>query len=224
MPLDGHARYAGLSDLLGALRSQGIPIGPGEISRLQHLLNRQPQLDRQGLKSLLSALLVKTLTQQQTFEALFEDWYPDSDVAWQQVVSASPQPEPSSASQPTSTVVEVDFPEAEAPLPPRWPIPAALLGSLLVGLLVWQLYPRPSVVIDPPTPATSVTVSEPTTNQDPSLPHKPVNTVWYWQTEPIEPEAIQVSPRLGPFALALIGSLALLLALALWWRYRQRIS
>jgi len=70
---------AELGDFLTVLRVHGIPVGPEDIDRLRQLFTLEPNLDRQGLQSLLCALLVKTPEHRQTFAALFADWCPDHD-------------------------------------------------------------------------------------------------------------------------------------------------
>ena len=49
---------AELGDFLAALRVNGVPVGPEEIDRLRRLFALAPNLERQGLQSLLRALLV----------------------------------------------------------------------------------------------------------------------------------------------------------------------
>ena len=41
---------------LAALRAEGVPIGAGELIRLQQVFERAPRLDRQGLQQVLASL------------------------------------------------------------------------------------------------------------------------------------------------------------------------
>jgi uncharacterized protein with von Willebrand factor type A (vWA) domain len=83
---------AELGDFLAALRVNGVPVGPEEIDRLRRLFALAPNLERQGLQSLLRALLVKTPEHRQTFEALFADWCPERNADWQEDVGYAPEP------------------------------------------------------------------------------------------------------------------------------------
>ncbi len=224
MPLDGPDRLAGLDDFLATLRLNGLPIGPGEIERLRHLFAREPSLDRAGLKALLSALLVKTPAQRQTFEVLFAAWCPDHEADW----PAEPPPSitaPSSGAAPPPRPGESVEPTVEPPPESRrflyW-LPGALVGALALAVLLWQLLtPTESIEQKPPvenTPPPSPTGE----NSDPDLPDQPVNTVWFWRTDAVTPAAVRTPNRLGPALLALLGATALTLALTLAWRYWRR--
>ncbi len=54
-----------LDELLTALHSSRIPVGPGELTRLHHAFKSAPALDRKGLHDLLSCLLVKNRDQRE---------------------------------------------------------------------------------------------------------------------------------------------------------------
>src|SRR5215813_11905537 len=82
MPSSVQQQLVELDGFLAALRVNGVPVGPADIDRLRRLFALEPRLDRNGLKTLLSALLVKTPAQREIFEALFADWCPDHDADW----------------------------------------------------------------------------------------------------------------------------------------------
>ena len=73
---------ADMGDFFAALRTSGLSVGPGELERLRWLFEHAPHLDRDGLQTLLSALLVKTPEQREIFAALFADWCPDREAEW----------------------------------------------------------------------------------------------------------------------------------------------
>src|SRR5215510_15144696 len=73
---------AELGDFLAALRVSGVPVGPADIDRLRQLFALEPRLDRDSLKSMLSALLIKTPAQREVFETLFASWCPDHAAVW----------------------------------------------------------------------------------------------------------------------------------------------
>jgi uncharacterized protein with von Willebrand factor type A (vWA) domain len=78
----GQRPLAELGDFLAALRVNGVPVGPTQIDRLRQLFALEPRLDRESLKSMRSALLVKTPAQREVFEALFASWCPDHAADW----------------------------------------------------------------------------------------------------------------------------------------------
>jgi uncharacterized protein with von Willebrand factor type A (vWA) domain len=82
MPFNAQRQLVELNDFLTALRVNGVPVSPADIDRLRRLFALEPRLDRNGLKAILSALLVKTPMQRERFEALFADWCPDHDADW----------------------------------------------------------------------------------------------------------------------------------------------
>src|SRR5215475_9493883 len=82
MPFSAQQQLVELDSFLVTLRVNGVQVGPADIDRLRRLFALEPRLDRNGLKTLLSALLVKTPAQLETFEALFADWCPDHDADW----------------------------------------------------------------------------------------------------------------------------------------------
>ena len=67
-----------------------MPVGPADIDRLRQLFALEPRLDRGSLKSMLSALLVKTPAQREVFEALFAGWCPDHAADWPEEELATP--------------------------------------------------------------------------------------------------------------------------------------
>jgi formylglycine-generating enzyme required for sulfatase activity len=225
---NGQRQLVELGDFLTALRVNGVPVGPADIDRLRQLFALEPRLHRDGLKSLLSALLVKTPVQREVFETLFADWCPDHDADW---------PEEEERARDTHT----GQPTAHAPLPQ--PLPQRLdteaqpapprrrvfrrllmvMGGVLLGaLLTWLLWPAPIVVKQPVEHPVLTLPSPPPGEIGPDdLPATPVPRVWFWQAE-VDPKHVHVPRRLGPLELALLGLIALTLALALWWRYRQR--
>lgn len=222
MPLEASDRLAELGDFLAALRLNGVPVGPGEIERLRHLFACQPRLDQAGLKTLLGALLIKSASQRQTFEALFAAWCPDRDADWPEpeiaTEKASPTPQPGTAEHQQTLV-----PPTDPPPPPDFIKRILVTGTLLLLVaLIWSLLPHPTqVTTKVPPPAAKATVPN-APNKDPDLPDQAVNAVWTWRIDELRPESIRVPERLGPLPLTLLGAIALVLALALRWRYRQR--
>ncbi len=223
MPFDGRDRLAELGDLLAALRLNGVPVGPGEIERLRHLFACQPYLERAGLKTLLAALLVKTPAQTQTFEGLFAAWCPDHEADWPAAGNATTA---SSAAAPQRGG-DSERPDFAPPPPPPDLIQRLLVicaGLPLLAALIWSLWP-PSQPLPMKLPEvlSAPTASPPCKpNQDPKLPDQPVNAVWTWRIDDVQSASMRVPQRLGPLPLALLGVIALVLALALCWRYRQR--
>ena len=259
--MPGSDRLAELGDFLAALRSGGVPVGPGEVDRLRHLFARQPQLDRNGLKTLLGALLVKTPAQRQTFEALFAAWCPERAADWPPIAEAAAAAAPDGAPEtaagqaasarrpavaaPESTAEstaesapgrqpQASATAAIAPSPFARPTPAPrsplrkwslLAGAMLLvgGLLAYLFWPSAPPMLAPQASAEAWQGPPPESRQaDPELPDQPVAEVWAWFLDDLQPAALRVAPRLGPLPLALLGGSALLLALALCWRYRQR--
>jgi formylglycine-generating enzyme required for sulfatase activity len=74
----------GLDSFLAALRFEGVPVGPGELIRLQHAFSLEPVLDRQELQALLACTLIKDPAQRTIFASLFEDWCPEETPALEQ--------------------------------------------------------------------------------------------------------------------------------------------
>src|SRR5687768_13577207 len=108
MPFSMPQQLVELDGFLAALRVNGVPVGPADIDRLRRLFTLEPRLDRNGLKTLLSALLVKTPAQRETFEALFADWCPDHEADW-------PRTDASER--------EVQTEQPDTPRPPQAPAP-----------------------------------------------------------------------------------------------------
>ncbi|HOL63734.1 MAG TPA: hypothetical protein PLB97_00140 [Accumulibacter sp.] len=223
MPPAADDRLAELGDFLAALHVNGVAVGPGEIESLRHLFSRQPVLDRAGLQALLAALLVKTPAQRQTFDGLFAAWCPDCDADWP---PAGPESESASASTPTPAAnapAEQPYAPPKPPAPdlwPRWRLIAAAL--LLFGALLWAVWPpRAPEVIVPPAPPVEP-MQERAADSDPDLPDQPAARYWIWRIDELPPAAIRPPQRLGAGPLAVLGLVALALALALWRRYRRR--
>ncbi|HPE71873.1 MAG TPA: formylglycine-generating enzyme family protein [Candidatus Competibacter sp.] len=235
MPLDGRDRLAELGDFLAALRLNGVPVGPGEIERLRHLLEpeylpldrenlKTPKglhLDRAGLKTLLGALLIKTPAQRQTFEGLFAAWCPDHEADWPEPAerpTAEPsRPEPPQPGETAPSVFELPT----LPEPSRfvqW-LPLALAGLLALATAIWALWPSAPITESQELPTQPIPTPP---SADPELPDQPVNAVWSWRIDEITPESVRTPNRLGPVPLALLGATALTLALGMRWRYRRR--
>ena len=207
---------AELSDFLAALRLSGVPVGPGELARLQHLFTFKPRLQRQDLQHLLSALLVKTPAQHDVFAALFADWCPDHEADWP---VASLSATPTHAAQQTPPVPpapDVLAPPSDPPMSRRRAGWSLLAGALLLlgAVLLW------------PRSMSEMGVAR---TPDAQVPHRftatadattPVEQVWFWRAE-VKPQPIHVPRRLGALELALLGLAALALAVVLWWRYRR---
>ncbi len=126
------------------------------------------------------------------------------------------------AAAPSEFEGEGAFEEPVSPLkPPRlrqW-VTAVALALVFSGLMYLALRTT-NVVIPQPPPEIPVELSKTEPGED-GLPADPVSRVWYWQGEIL---AVTVPARLTPAALVLIGLLASLLAVGLWWRYRRNAS
>ncbi len=173
---------ADLSDFLTALRVNGIPSGPRDLDRLRQLFALQPNLDRQGLQSLLRALLVKTPEQRQTFEALFADWCPDREATWPEDTVHVPEPPPVLEPQPPPLLPEADQVTPALQRHVGKPVWLLLSGIALLALLLWGLWPRPVVIMPPEEPTEVAAQLPPETPSRPNeLPATPVEKVWFWQ-------------------------------------------
>lgn len=196
----------------------------GDLARLRHLFAREPKLDRARLKTLLSALLIKTPAQRQAFENLFSVWCPDREADWPAPAEPSTTDKPLPGQPRVGEAASSPF-EPLSSQPPqnpfsKWLLPA-LVGLMGLAVLIWSFWPpSPVRITEPPEPLTQPIPTQP--NDDPQLPDQPVNTVWSWRIDEIKPESVRVPNRLGPLPLALLGATALTLALGLWWRYRRR--
>src|SRR5262245_23152555 len=138
---------AELGNFLAALRVSGVPVGPADIDRLRQLFALEPRLDRDSLKSMLSALLVKTPAQREVFEALFASWCPDHAADWPAEDTRDAEWSASRTPQ-TPTSPQEHAQEAVADQP-RYRIVRWLLATLLVVVLgaglFWLLWP-PTIV------------------------------------------------------------------------------
>jgi hypothetical protein len=212
---------ADLGDLLAALRVNGVPVGPREVDRLRQLFALQPELDRDGLKHLLRALLIKTPAQREVFEPLFAEWCPEHDAEWpDEPVFGAPAdvpPEPATPLLPPPIEDKPDEPKS------LWRSRLlALAAALLCGLLIWGVWPAKPVVEQSPPPEVSTLPLPPKRSVKPNELHdRPVDKVWFWQAT-IDEKNIVTPWRLGPKELTVLGLAALVAAFAIWWRYRRR--
>jgi formylglycine-generating enzyme required for sulfatase activity len=223
-------QLAELGDFLTALQVNGIPVGPGDIDRLRQLFALKPTLDRDSLKALLSALLVKHPEQHRLFENLFDDWCPDREADWPEDV-----PEPISGQNSTSSASRGVPPQPFSQDPddvtepePAWSrlatrgIPV-VIGLLLCALITWHLLPEPIVI--PPAPIDTLQPAKlppgPVTLPT-DLPATPTEQVWFWRAA-VDVKGIHTPWRIGPAELLLLGLAALATAGAMWRRYRQRL-
>ncbi len=195
-------QLADLGDLLAALRVSGVPVGPGEVDRLRQLFALQPDLDRDGLKHLLSALLIKTPAQREVFEPLFTDWCPAHKAEWpDEPATEAPAASPPSLVLPPMPPKDDESAKPKSTLRP-WLI--ALAAVLLCGLLIWWRQPtKPVVASSPALKPSSVALPPNRTMQPNELHDRPVDAVWFWQAT-IDEENIVIPWRLGPIELALL--------------------
>ena len=214
-------QLADLSDFLAALRVNGVPVGPREVERLRQLFALQPEMDRDGLKHLLSALLIKTPTQREAFEPLFAEWCPTHEAEWP---DESPPDAPiETPSIPTAPALTPGMPEEPDEPPSRWRLGLlALAAALLCGALIWWFWPKQPVVVTPPPRVKSTQPRPPKHTVAPNELHdQPVEAVWYWKAT-IDADNIVTPWRLGPIELEVLGLIALAAAYAMWRRYHQR--
>jgi formylglycine-generating enzyme required for sulfatase activity len=226
MPFSMPQQLVELDGFLATLRINGVPVGPADIDRLRRLFALEPRLDRNSLKTLLSALLVKTPVQRETFETLFADWCPDHEADWSNtdVVEREVQAEQPETRRPSQAPPSLDT--IIAPPPParsllRW-LAAALLVVLVGALLAWW-WPRPiPPTLHEPLPRAVSVPPTPDAGDPDALPATPVDTVWLWQAD-VDTSAIHAPWRLGPLAYLLLCLAALATAGAAWWRYRKQL-
>ncbi|HEY7494591.1 MAG TPA: hypothetical protein VIH59_26265, partial [Candidatus Tectomicrobia bacterium] len=227
MPFSVQQQLVELDSFLVALRVNSVPVGPADIDRLRRLFALEPRLDRNGLHTLLSALLVKTPAQRETFEALFADWCPDHEAEWPETdalereVQTEPPDTPRPAQAPPSfdTITAPQQPQSRRLL--LW-LSAALLVVLVGMLLAWWRWPRPIPPTPHEPPSRTVPVPPAEDADDPDALHAtPVETVWLWQAE-VDTSAIRAPWRLGALECLLLGLAALATAGAAWWRYRKQ--
>lgn len=216
-----------LDDFLTALRVNGVSVGPADIDRLRQLFALEPRLDRDGLKSLLSALLVKTPAQREVFERLFADWCPDNDADWPEEAEGRGETrdrEPTSRASRAPRLSEEPDASAEREPPRRRfsaRLAAAVGGVLLLALLTWWVWPV-EIVVESDVKVMPASTSPSTGANGPDdLPATPIDKVWLWQAE-VDPLNVRAPWRLGPLELALLGLAALATAGAAGWRYRRR--
>ena len=159
--------FADWKAFLATLRAEGIPIGPGELIRLQLAFDQEPQLDRKGLKQLLACTLVKDRQQRETFELLFEQWCP-KEKEEEALPEQAPQPEPGPiTTEPETVQPALKSPPPEPPpqpppprkpsrhrLPPeaRWflAVIVVAVGIFLGWLYYWWTQPVVETVEEPP--------------------------------------------------------------------------
>ena len=223
-------QLAELGDFLTALQVNGIPVGPGDIDRLRQLFALEPTLDRDGLKALLSALLVKHPEQHRVFENLFANWCPDREADWPEDVVALASGRDRADSAPRGALPQ---PAAQEPEDMTEPEPAwsrlavrgipVVIGLLLCLLIIWHLLPERIVI--PPTPIERLEPAKPpqdTVTTPTDLPATPAEQVWFWRAA-VDVKGIHTPWRIGPAELVLLGLAALVTAGAMWRRYRQRL-
>src|SRR5215510_11795091 len=227
MPFSVQQQLVELDAFLVTLRVNGVPVGPADIDRLRRLFALEPRLDRNGLKTLLSALLVKTPAQRETFEALFADWCPDHDADWSHLDAVehevqSEQPDTHRPSQAPPSLDTIIAPQQQQSRRLRLWLSAALVVVLVGAMLAWW-WSRPILPTPPEPPPRTVSVPSTEDSGDPdALPATPVETVWSWQAK-VDTKAIHAPWRLGPLEYLFLGLAALGLAGTAWWRYRQQL-
>ncbi len=212
---------------LATLRAEGIPIGTGELIRLQLAFEQEPQLDREGLKQLLACTLVKDRQQRETFELLFEQWCPEEKEE-EALPEQAPQPEPGPVTTESETVQPaLKSPPPEPPpqpppprkisrgrLPPetRWFLAVIVVaaGLFLGGLCYWWMQPVPEKL--PELPSTADTTPPP----QPADELQPVSAFYVWMPE------IGLAPFPWVEIAWLPGILGIASSIFLWKRYRRR--
>lgn len=225
MPFSAQQQLVELDSFLVTLRVNGVPVGPADIDRLRRLFALEPRLDRNGLKTLLSALLVKTPAQRETFEALFADWCPDHDADWSHTDTPEreihiEQPDTHRPSQAPPSFDTIIAPQQQQS---RHLWRSAALVVVLVGALLawWWSRPISPTLLEPPPRTVSVPPTEDSGDPD-ALPATPVETVWLWRAK-VDTKAIHAPWRLGSLEYLCLGLAALGLAGIAWWRYRQQL-
>jgi hypothetical protein len=204
---------AELGDFLAALRVSGVPVGPADIDRLRQLFALEPRLDRDRLKSMLSALLVKTPAQREVFEALFASWCPDHAADWPEEDARDLHAEWSASYTPQTPLAPQEPPQETTPKQPRHGMARRLLTAVLVLVLsaglLWLLWPPNIVVQEPRLDPISLPARLSTDDSGPQdLPATPVDKVWIWQAE-VNSDHVHVPWRLTLLELALLGLVAL---------------
>ncbi len=215
---------------LAALRAEGVPIGAGELIRLQQVFERAPRLDRQGLQQVLACTLVKNPQQREKFAWLFEQWCPEEAAEAEELAKpeAPTPPEPDRPAPPPGSLPPTRLPGSQetpqlAPgrrpgrgLPPesRWFL--ALIGVLLVvGWLSYD-WSREAPEEAPQNPPAHFAASTPVTLPAGELPSEPVASFHLWL-----PRVDAVVPPWFESAW-LPGILGIASAIFLRQRYRRR--
>jgi formylglycine-generating enzyme required for sulfatase activity len=232
--MEPEKRYTGLDDFLAALRFEGVPIAPHELSWLQHAFRLAPSLDRQGFKDLLACTLIKQASYREVFEALFDDWCPpdEADIAkplaenHTQRTEPTPTETPSQITEPGKTApAQVPLSEASTPFWTAWrPWIITLIVLMVAGLayaVIRYAISRPTPTPQPRPPDTAYTVEPTPRPATTDLPKNPATHYWTWVPTFDPPRPPLLDPTWLAFSLA---GLSLLAGAFLSGRYRRRID
>jgi len=241
-----------LSTLLTALRAEGVPIGPGELTRLAHAFRRGPVLDRRNLRELLACTLIKG-ADRSGFDTLFDAWCPedkapgpstadedgDEDEPEARFTTPDPadQPRPPAGKEGTRDMPFAPEPEPEPePTIPETPETDSgtrrrilagvfiLMGLVVIGALLHWYWPEPPRVEE-------LESSSPPKSQEP-IDESGKGSAPSLEQDPIDPVSVFSSwvpkitreqpPRLSPDWIVLFGIAAWLAALWVYLDYRRR--
>ena len=234
--------FPDLNKFLKALCLEGIPIGPYELIRLQHVFDLEPTLDQEQLKALLACTLIKQPTQRETFEMLFSEWYQRAEAQTggpkefgilESTLGPikTPNASVSTPSTPSSSIHSPDDQKDPASSHPsgqeqvqrkrRWGLIVAvvlglgLLSYPLVAPYISKLFLLQYPPPPPPPPPPSGQIIE----REGDLPSQPVEFYSTWVPTPTIPDPPLVNPLWFALGLSL---LALANGGLLWWRYQHR--
>ncbi|MEE8585823.1 MAG: SUMF1/EgtB/PvdO family nonheme iron enzyme, partial [Acidobacteriota bacterium] len=219
----------GLDQLLSALQAEGIPAGPGEVTRLQQAFALAPRLDEASLRHLLQCTLVKKADHQEVFRSLYDEWV-EAAQNWLQ-----PQP---GTELPTGRPGRVEEKKKASTLPLQTMLVAILAAALLISLAIqwvpvqriqptWQAteffscpVKLPIAVPFNPDAATRVGAGD---TARPSGRFEPAQSfkTWIPSITVTPPDTLQAVSRL--LGLGFFGLAPWLAGAALVWRYRRLI-
>ena len=222
------SQHHGLDELLGQLRSKGVPVGVMEMQRLNAVFSKSPKLNRNDLKDILVTVLAKDEQQRQIVHRLFDRLvsYDFESSQANQLGSAQIQQRSKPADQQAQVKSKDIRPTKEAPLGLvqslinflSYPDPnkVAISSVIMLGLLCCLLITGAILGSkDPPGNTPTPTgfeeirkVERPTTKSPEVKKNNPlglVRTIDYWSPT-VEIKPTPVLERLLPWLLLLLGS------------------
>ena len=230
MPSSGTEGFANISDFLSILQKEGIPVGPDEINRLAHLFKQKPILNRNNLRVMLSALLIKNEAQRGRFYALFDIWCPEHEPSWlnNSGIDVSPSSQRASGVKKcTSQDILVRSGKTKTEHHRLVCTVVAIMATIVILMGSWfgyiHLIQRQLTETTPVAVGVQKWISsqQTLTMDDLLMPDQPVDSVWYWQPDVAE-DTIQEATIFGPLSLIGLSLLTGILALILLYSHKKR--